>query len=283
MPRTSKLKLNDRLTRIHQFVMFGYVFGLYPALYFDKPNIAYIIFMLISIGYLFVALVADRIIWHVTIGNRVDIDMAQRMYNIVYNPLGVIKTEVDESYIRNYLCLSLRRRDMKLSTVKELFEIFPGYISISDRDGMSPFELACRFSSLDIVRYILELDEKMIDYVDDSGNTPLHWACQRKTYVNPSLGGSIQGLDVVNYLLEKRMSLVTVANKDGDLPIHLASYRMKTDPDRVGRSKWNWTMAGPERIEIVLRLLLAYPDCLNCAGGGTSSSSGKENDKKKNR
>ena len=65
------------------------------------------------------------------------------------------------------------------------------------------------------------------------------------------------------------MSLVTKTNMDGDLPIHLAS-------DKV-----NWKLLQgrrltdgerPECIEVVLRLLLAYPECLNCVGGDTSSN-----------
>ena len=38
-----------------------------------------------------------------------------------------------------------------------------------------------------------------------------------------------------------------------------------------------------ERIEIVWRLLQAYPDCLSCVGERTSGSDGKDNDDKKNR
>ena len=174
---------------------------------------------------------------------------------------------------------------MKLSGVKSLLEAFPGYLHLPDRDGMSPFEIACQFASVGIVQYMAELDGKLVEYVDGRGNTPLHWACRRKPRVKPSLShGSYQGLDVVNYLLEKQMSLVTVANKDGDLPIHLASYSMKNPtPHRVGRAKWNWNTSEPERIEIVWRLLLAYPECLNCVNGSTSCLNGKDIDSKKKR
>ena len=137
-----------------------------------------------------------------------------------------------------------------------------------DRDGMSPFELACQFAHVDIVQYMLELDDKLIHYVDEGGDTPLHWACRgERTYFS---------LDVVNYLLEKQMSLVTVTNKGGDLPIHVASDYMKVSTG----SPYHQKTSKPARVEIVWRLLLAYPDYLNCVGGSTSGSNGKDIDKK---
>ena len=172
--------------------------------------------------------------------------------------------------IRYFLCDGLRRRDMKLGNVKSLLEVYPNYMNIHDRDGTDPFELACRFASADIVRYMIELDEKRIDYVDERGNTPLHWACQRRPV--RARTGSFQSPDVVKYLLERKMSLVTVANKEGDLPIHIANDRMMNSRP---------VLHEPERIVIVWRLLLAYPDCLSCVGGDTSSSSDEDNDDNK--
>ena len=103
---------------------------------------------------------------------------------------------------------------------------------------------------------MVELDEKRIDYVDDRGNTPLHWVCQS--------GRTFGNLEVVNYLLEKQMSLVTIPNKNGDLPIHVASDNMKKA--YVPAKSPSWRRYEAERIEIVWRLLLAYPDCLSCVG-----------------
>ena len=169
--------------------------------------------------------------------------------------------------IKYILCdgLRLRRRTywgnvdvLDINCVKSLLEIYPGYLHLHDRDGMNPFELACQFASVDIVQYMLELDDKIVDHVDEWGNTPLHWACQSdRTFCN---------LEVVNYLLEKQMSLVTIPNKNGDLPIHVAGDNMKKVSASLSRYE-------AEQIEIVWRLLLAYPDCLSCVGGSTSGSS----------
>jgi hypothetical protein len=222
----------------------------------------------------------DRILWRITIGNRIDVYRAHEIYKGHWLD-DSYRFVVDVLDIRYFLCDGLRRRDTKLNTVKALVEMFPGYMSILDRDGStSPFELACQFASADIVQYMVELDDKLVNVCDEGGDSPLHWACRRRAPVLP-LGATSGSLEVVNYLLEKQMSLVTKTNMDGDLPIHLASdkvnycypggRRILTDGD--------W----PECIEIVLRLLLAYPECLNCVGGDTSSNETTDMHSKKNR
>ena len=211
----------------------------------------------------------DRVIWRITIGNRTDADGAYRVCAFVLpaankRPYG----EDNALEIRYFLCDGLRKRDIKLNSVRILLERFPGYISILDRDGLtSPFQLACQFSSLDVVQYMVELDENLLNSRDDRGNTPLHWVCRNTT------SGSLK---LVNYLLEKQILLVTLANKDGDLPIHLAS-------DRMNNCYHRWKFRKAQHVEIVWRLLQAYPDCLDCVRGSVSCSNGKDIDKKKNR
>ena len=289
VPETKHEQFENHFFKLNLIIAICYFCGVYVAyFYFDRPGILYGLLSLVVMLGLLKGFEFDRMMWRLTIGRRIDTDTADQIYTMTffysnneYRPYGA-----DVFDIRYFLCNGLRiGMAMELSNVKPLLEAFPGYIHLTDRDGMSPFEIACQFASLDIVQLMVELDDKIIAYVDERGNTPLHWACRRKPCVTPRLShGSYQGLNVVNYLLEKQMSLVTVANKDGDLPIHLASYRMKNpSPHRVGRANWNWKASEPERIEIVWRLLLAYPECLNCVGGGTSCSNGKYNDKKKNR
>ena len=241
-----------------------------------------IVFLLVSILHLFLAFKKDRLLWCITIGNRIDIEKAHRLKRVAFESTGPFYSDhnIDILDIRYFLCDGLRRDiPIKLNSVKSLLGVFPDYMNIHDRDGMSPFELACQFASVDLVQYMVEIDEKSICYVDDRGNTPLHWACQSgRTYLS---------IKVVNYLLEKQMSLVTVANKDGDLPIHVASDNVKelnvidySSKQRRGSSRVTPMQryseyrraSEPQRIEIVLRLLLAYPDCLNCVGGEISDS-----------
>ena len=98
-----------------------------------------------------------------------------------------------------------------------------------------------------------------------TGSDKLHWACGR---------GTAGSLKVVNHILDFYPYLVTEPNKDGDLPIHVASDTLNTCA-----SKYQ-----PECIEIVLRLLLAYPECLSCVGGSTVIESNEMSiDDKKNK
>lgn len=238
-----------------------YFCGVYPAIYFDEPHVVYGAFAVVGILGSYMAFEEDRMLWRITIGNRIDIDRAHEIYRGHW--LDSYRFFVDVLDIRYFLCDGLRRGlgpSTKLNTVKALVEMFPAYMSILDRDGLtSPFELACQFASADIVQYMVELDDKLVTLCDERGDSPLHWACRRRA------PGSLK---VVNYLLEKQMSLVTKTNMGGDLPIHLASDTVKTDGER------------PERIEIVLRLLLAYPECLNCVWGDTSSNETDMHNKK---
>ena len=93
---------------------------------------------------------------------------------------------------------------------------------------------------------MLELNDDINNYAD---STILHWACHRK----------YDSLKLVKYLLEKQMQLVTNTNRKGELPIHVAC-------DTVNNCSLK---SQPEAIEIVWRLLLAYPECLSCVGGST--------------
>jgi len=269
VPDTTKEQFDNRFLILNRIIAICYILLLFDTQHMMNINPNYIHSMIVMLG-LWKGFEVERMMWRLTIDRSIDADTAHEIYTIAFEsrPYG----EVDVLDIRYFLCDGLRRWDIDLNTVKELVEIFPGYMNIRDRDGMSPFNIACQFASVDIVNYMLETSDCMVnDYVDKRGNTILHLACQS--------GRAYLSLKVVNYLLEKQMSLVTVANKDGDLPIHIASDNMK---DTTGIK--NRTTSEPERIEIVWRLLLVYPDCLNCVAGKTSGSNGKDiDDKKKNR
>ena len=238
----------------HKLGLLGYFCGVYPAIYFDKPFVVHGVITVVNVFELVRAFEKDRVIWRITIGNRIDADGAYRVCAFVLpaankRPFG----EDNALEIRYFLCDGLRKRGLNRNSVRILLERFPGYISILDRDGLtSPFQLACQFSSLDVVQYMVELDKNLLNSRDDRGNTPLHWVCRNTT------SGSLK---IVNYLLEKQVLLVTLANKDGDLPIHIAS-------DRMNNCYHRWKFRKAQHVEIVWRLLQAYPDCLDCFKGG---------------
>lgn len=228
--------------------------GVFPALYFNIPYMVYSTLAFGSTMCLMKAILADRLIWHITIGYRMDINAALHIHTKIYPKMDILD-------IRYFLCDELRKRYNTLEKVKALLEAFPGYLHLPDRYGMSPFQLACQNNSLDVVRYMVELDDTLLDRRDEKGDSPLHIACRYMTT-----------LDVIHYLLQKRMSLVTIPNKTGDLPIHVAGDALEHYTDYAYY---------PECIEVVWRLLLAYPDCLNCVSGSTSCSNGKDIDDKK--
>jgi len=268
-----KVKLFDRMSLLHRVGALIYICGVLPFAYFffDRPNIVYIIFSVSGMVGLMKAFEEDRMLWRITIGRRLSVNEAVRIYDIVMNnrPDGWWQADGDwlpqcnSLDMRYMMCDALRKDYTKLHTVNELLKVCPAYVCIRDRDGVTtPFELACQFASPDIILFMINKHDGVPNYWD---TTKLHIACRRET------PGSLK---LVNYILEKRMSLVTNTNKDGDLPIHVAC-------DTVNKCSLEYQ---PEAIEIVWRLLLAYPECLSCIGGSTVIESNEMSiDDKKNK
>jgi len=205
--------------------------------------------------------------WLITLNRKLSVSEAGRIYDIVMhnrpaNWLDSGQPQQNTLEMQFFFCDALRKVYTKLHTIKELLEAYPRYMYILDRDGVTTsFELALQFANSDIVQYMLELNDDINNYAD---STILHWACHRK----------YDSLKLVKYLLEKQMKLVTNTNRKGELPIHVAC-------DTVNNCSLKYQ---PEAIEIVWRLLLAYPECLSCVGNSTViDSKGKGIDDKKNR
>lgn len=215
----------------------------------------------------------DRTLWRITIGRRLSVSEAVDIYDIVMHNRPANWWQVDGNgqpqrntlEMRFFFVDVLRRDYTKLHTVKELLDVYPAYLDILDRDGVTtPFELACQFASADIVLYLVGLNMNN-DINNWTGSDKLHWACGR---------GTAGSLKVVNHILDFYPYLVTEPNKDGDLPIHVASDTVNTCPLKYQ----------PECTEIVWRLLLAYPECLSCVGGSTVIESNEMSiDDKKNK
>ena len=127
-----------------------------------------------------------------------------------------------------------------LGSIKLLLRGNPSAVQVSDRKGVYPLHLACEFSSVGVVHYLIgKLDDSMLGHIDGNGDTILHCACR---------GGNSA---VVNYLLKTYASLVSIADSQNMLPIHLFC---EADNDE---------RESPEYIETVWRLLLASPEVLN--------------------
>jgi len=98
-----------------------------------------------------------------------------------------------------------------LSIIRSLLLLFPGALNIVDDEGNVPFQLACQYSSVEVVKHMVEIDNDLLNIRDSNGNTVMHYACLGNNY------------KVINYLLTRSMQLVTRRNIDGDLPVYLLS------------------------------------------------------------
>ena len=97
-----------------------------------------------------------------------------------------------------------------LGSIKLLVKKSADTVQIADRNNAFPLHLACEFSSVKVVQYLMDmLDDRIWNHLDVNNDSILHYACR---------GGNC---DVVKYLLEKQSPYVTERNADGKLPIHL--------------------------------------------------------------
>ena len=112
--------------------------------------------------------------------------------------------------------------------------------SIGHTDSL-PLNTACEFSSVKVVRYLVELDNIMDE--DLSSMHLLHSACR---------GGN---LEVVKYFLDEHISLVASAeaNENDELPILLLC--------EAGKDKVKM-IDSIEYIEVIWRILLANPEAV---------------------
>ena len=125
-----------------------------------------------------------------------------------------------------------------LGSIKLLKRANPVALNIADREGEYPVHIACKFSSVKVVKYLVELAGDILNYVDAKNNSLLHYACR---------GGS---LNVVKYLLETNVPSVSERNNDNKLAIHLLFECGSVLLDRDSL----------EYVETIHQLLLANPE-----------------------
>ena len=144
------------------------------------------------------------------------------------------KTNVDENDWQS-LCCALKD-NAPFGSIKLLVEALR---SIGHTNSF-PLNTACEFSSVKVVRYLVELDSVPVDRL--ASLQLLHFACR---------GGN---LGVIKYFLDDHVSLVASAevNENGELPIHLLC--------EAGKDKVDCVSA--EYIDIIWRMLLASPEAL---------------------
>ena len=62
-----------------------------------------------------------------------------------------------------------------LPTIQSLVE-HGASLSLRNKDGWTPFHIACRGGSYEVVRFLLETDPRCWDTKSKNGRTPLHTA-----------------------------------------------------------------------------------------------------------
>ena len=111
-------------------------------------------------------------------------------------------------FVRHFTMMEDKR--VSVDTIQKLIKIFPNDImKVEDDEGDTPFLLACQYSSVEVVEYLVGRDDKLLDTQNDKGDTAMHYACRGNNY------------EVVNYLLERYSGLVTKRNVEGFLPVYL--------------------------------------------------------------
>ena len=128
--------------------------------------------------------------------------------------------------------------NVSLGSIKLLMRANPATVQVSDQKGVYPLHIACEFSSVKVVKYLVELAGDTLNNVDANNNSPLHYAC---------CGGN---LCIVNYLLEANVTSVSERNNYNKLAIHLL---LECGDNILDRESL-------EYVETVYQLLLANPE-----------------------
>ena len=180
---------------------------------------------------------------------RLPIDMAKdRRHGIAQPTVDYLKEQlahVNEAKKEPSYRLPLHRAllgDISLGAIKLIVKDFPASIHTSNCEGALPLHVACSNSSVDIVKYLVGMDESHLGICDDEGKYPLHYACDSANH------------DVIKYLMEKNVSSISERTSANMLPLHLLCMSAEVeDPD---------DSESPECTESIWRVLTAYPDAI---------------------
>ena len=128
-----------------------------------------------------------------------------------------------------------------LGSIRLLVKGNPSAVQTADSKFAFPLHIACEFSSVQVVQYLVEAYSRSVDHCDDNKDSILHYACR---------GGN---LGVVKYLLKSQAHLVASAtvNAKGELPIHLLCESGKGVEDDIESAEY---------IEAIWQLLLVNPE-----------------------
>ena len=170
-------------------------------------------------------------------GNQPTIDFLQTqlVYARQAQDMTDMTTVDDDGWLPLHRALN---DDAPLGSLKLLVNGNPDALNVADQKGAYPLHIACKFSSVKVVKYLVELAGDTLNNIDANEDSPLHYACR---------GGNC---DVVNYLLEANVPSVSERNNEKKLAINLLFECGENILDRDSL----------EYIETIHRLLLANPE-----------------------
>lgn len=87
-------------------------------------------------------------------------------------------------------------------------------LNIKDKYGLNPLHYACRMGYLQCVKFLTENTESQesINEVDETGNTPLHYAASDQT---PEKGLFQRKDEIICHLIENLKAKTDIPNQDG--------------------------------------------------------------------
>ena len=133
--------------------------------------------------------------------------------------------------------------NVPLGSIKLLVKGNPSAVQTAEYNMALPLHIACEFSSVKVVKFLVDKYDSCVYHIDGEKDSILHYACR---------GGN---LGVVRYLLESYSPLVASAtvNAKGELPIHLLC-------EKAGKGEEEGDNGSTEYIETIWLLLLANPE-----------------------
>jgi len=130
--------------------------------------------------------------------------------------------------------------NVSLGTIKLIVKNCPAAVRMADDKLAFPIHIACEFTSVKVVKYLVEYDSIPMGQLDTNKDSILHYACR---------GGN---LDVVKYLLDNSFVSSAEMNGHGELPTHLLC--------EAGKDKVDVDSA--EYVETIWLMLLANPEAV---------------------
>ena len=138
---------------------------------------------------------APHLVLHKDMGiNLLDFLQSQLVYARQAQDMTAMTTDDNNGWLPLHRAL---KDNVPLGSIKLLVIGNPGALNVADRKGAYTIHIACKFSSVKVVKYLVDLDRDSMNNVDAKNNSQLHYACQ---------GGS---LDVAKYLLEANVPSVS--------------------------------------------------------------------------